>query len=74
MGIYTVQQKVITWQGCEVEAESIEQAIELAIEADNWSEVIDVSESVDVFFVEGEAGLGDIYTYGPDGTLEKERI
>lgn len=74
MGIYTVQQKVITWQATTIEAESIEQAIELAVDKDDWYGIVDVDETVDVFWVEthGKAD-GTTYAYNFDGKLIKEQ-
>lgn len=74
MGMYTVQQKVITWQSCDVEAESVDQAVELAVELDDWQGMVDVDEAVDIFWVESEGSAdGNLYVYSPTGKLIKEQ-
>lgn len=51
---YTVQRKVIAWEYVNVEAESFDEALELAEESDGWDEVYDQSEATDTYWVKNQ--------------------
>lgn len=48
---YKVQRKVITWEEVVVEADSFDDALDLATRSDSWDEVYDQSEATESYWI-----------------------
>jgi biopolymer transport protein ExbB/TolQ len=59
MATYTVQRKFTQWETVKVEADSFEDAIELANDSDYWSAIEETYDYTDDYWVRNDETLED---------------